>query len=589
MARSLRILLLCLAAALAPAYAAAPVKVLRTIFPTAETGFDPVIQRDLYSTQVCQALFETLYTYDYMARPVRLAPGAAAALPEISEDGRTYTIRLKKGILFAPDAAFGGKPRELTMADYVYAWKRLMDPKLASPHTWLLENKIVGLDELVAAGKKSGKYDVDGKVAGFELLDPYTLRLHLKQTDYNLGMVLSHTPTSAVAREVVEKYQDAQGQVMGNPVGTGPFYLVKNEWLRGARIVLEANPVYRHRVWDFEAADTPEDRKIAAEMRGKTLPAIGRVEIAVMLEDQSRLLSFQTGSTDVFWLDGPLSPKVLANGQLKPELAAKGVQLSRIPDPEISFYYWNGQDATLGGFSKEKIALRRAIAMAHNVDEEIRIVWNGEAKKLEYPIPPGVVGYDPDYRSINRYDPALANALLDRYGYKKGKDGWRRKPDGSPLVITYTARNESNGVQQTEMWRKTYNALGIRMEGQRMLFADILKADKQCKLQTRTNPWIADFPDGDNFMQLFYGPNIHQNNNSCFSHPEYDRLYAQTQKMRAGPERDRLYRKMARILEVNGAMLMGYARYRSMLAQPNVLGFKKHPILTQEWLYIDKK
>jgi oligopeptide transport system substrate-binding protein len=90
-------------------------------------------------------------------------------------------------------------------------------------------------------------------------------------------------------------------------------------------------------------------------------------------------------------------------------------------------------------------------------------------------------------------------------------------------------------------------------------------------------------------MQLFYGPNIHQNNNSCFSHPEYDRLYAQTQKMRAGPERDRLYRKMARILEVNGAMLMGYARYRSMLAQPNVLGFKKHPILTQEWLYIDKK
>jgi oligopeptide transport system substrate-binding protein len=297
-----------------------------------------------------------------------------------------------------------------------------------------------------------------------------------------------------VAREVVEKYQDAQGQVMGNPVGTGPFYLVKNEWVRGARIVLEANPVYRHRVWDFEAADTPEDRKIAAEMRGKTLPAIGRVEIAVMLEDQSRLLSFQTGSTDVFWLDGPLSPKVLANGQLKPELAAKGVQLSRIPDPEISFYYWNGQDATLGGFSKEKIALRRAIAMAHNVDEEIRIVWNGEAKKLEYPIPPGVVGYDPDYRSINRYDPALANALLDRYGYKKGKDGWRRKPDGSPLVITYTARNESNGVQQTEMWRKTYNALGIRMEGQRMLFADILKADKQCKLQTRTNPVDRRFP-----------------------------------------------------------------------------------------------
>ncbi|HEY5800184.1 MAG TPA: ABC transporter substrate-binding protein [Burkholderiaceae bacterium] len=564
-------------------------KVLHTIIPAAETGFDPAIERDLYSSQITQAMYEALYTYDYMARPVKLVPGAAAALPEISEDGKTYIIRLKKGVYFAPDPAFGGKRRELTMADFIYSWKRLLDPKLASPHAWLLENKIVGLDALAAEAKKTGKYNIDAKVAGFELLDPYTLRIHLAQTDFNLGMVLSHVPTAAVAREVVDKYADAQGHIMSHPVGTGPYMLVQNEWVRGSRVVLTANPEYRGMTWNFEAANTPEDQKIASEMKDKKLPAIGRIEIAVMVEDQSRLLSFQSGETDVFWLDGPLSPKALINGKLRPELAAKGVQLSRIPDPEISFYYWNMRDPILGGYSKEKIALRRAIAMAHNVDEEIRIVWNGEAQRLDYPIPPGVVGYDPNYRSINQYNPALANALLDKFGYKKGADGYRTLPDGKPLTIRYTARAETNGVLQTEMWRKSYNSIGIRMEGDRKIFSDILKAEKECKLMTRTNPWIADFPDGDNFMMLFYGPNIHQNNNGCFQHPEYDKLYAQTQKMRAGPERDKLYRKMARIIEVNAGMLMGYARYRSMLAQPTVLGFKKHPILTQEWMYIDKK
>ncbi len=236
---------------------------------------------------------------------------------------------------------------------------------------------------------------------------------------------------------------------------------------------------------------------------------------------------------------------------------------------------------------KEKIALRRAIAMAHNIDEEIAIVWNGQAKRLDYPIPPGVVGYDPHYKSLLQYNPVLANALLDKFGYKKGRDGWRTLPDGKPMVIHYTSRNEANGVLQAEVWRKTYNKLGIQMVNDRMLFTDIMQAEKLCKVQTRNFQWLADYPDGDNFMQLFYGPNVNQNNNGCYVDPVYDKLYAQSHAMPAGPERDALYRQMARRVEANGAALIGYARYRNMLAQPNVLGYKKHPILHQEWAYID--
>lgn len=568
-----------------PSAQGAPVKTLRYIFPAAETGFDPAVTRDLYSNHITQAIFDTLYTYDYLARPVQLAPMAAAALPEVSNDGKTYTVRLARGRSFTPDPAFKGRRRELTMADYVYSWKRLFDPRLASPHTWLLKDKVVGLDQLAADARKTGKFDYDAPVAGFELVDPYTLRIHLTRTDFNLGMILAHKPTAAVAREVVEAYADLNGAVNARPVGTGNYVLA--EWVRGSRIVLEKNPGNPGQLWDFKGNGTPNDARIIAQMKGKRMPQVERIEVSVMTEDQTRWLSFQSGAADLFWLDGPLAPKAMMKDKLRPELLAKGVQLSREVVPEITYYYWNMQDPVTGGFAKEKIALRRAIAMAHDIDEEMAIVLNGQAQRIDFPIPPGVVGHDPAYRSLIRHDPALANKLLDRYGYKKGKDGWRTLPDGKPLVLRYTSRSEASGVLLAELWRKTYNALGIRMENERMILSDLLQAERLCKVQTRNYQWLADYPDGDNFMQLHYGPNVHQNNASCLADPETDRLYAASRALPAGPGRDRLYHQMARRIEVLGAARVAYARYRNMLAQPAVLGYAKHPILHQEWIYID--
>ena len=562
-----------------------PNKVLRYVFIAPETNFDPAVARDLYSTHVIQSVYEALYAYDYMARPVKLMPLTAEALPEVSVDGLTYTIRLKKGIMFQPDPVFGGKKRELTMGDYVYSFKRLFDPKIASAHSWLFENKIVGFDELAAAAKKSGKFDYDANVAGFELVDKYTLRIRLKQPDFHLAMILAHPPTSAVAREVVEKYGDAQHQVLDKTIGTGPYQL--GEWVRGSRIVLNSFPDYRGFTWDFQAGSDPEDAKIVEKLKGKRMPQIGRIEISIMQEDQSRWLAFQNDEVDLFQLEGALAPRALKDGKLLPELVKKGVQLSRIVDPEISIVYWNMKDPVLGGLSKEKIALRRAIGMAHNTEEEIKIVWNGEAVPLQYPIPPGVVGYDPNYRSLLQYDLRVANGLLDKFGYKKGADGYRTLPDGKPLTVLYSARADGTGQHLSEMWKKTYDSINIRMTSERKLFPDLLKAEKECKITTRTMPWIADFPDGDNFMQLFYGKNIGQNNNGCVAIPEFDTMYAASQKMPHGPERDALYHKMARTMDVYSAQRIGYARYRNMLSQPRVIGFKKHPIMPADWMFFD--
>ena len=143
------------------------------------------------------------------------------------------------------------------------------------------------------------------------------------------------------------------------------------------------------------------------------------------------------------------------------------------------------------------------------------------------------------------------------------------------------------GRQQDELWNKALDSIGIRMDVQKDKFPELLKLEKQCKLMMRTASWIADYPDGDNFMQLLYSKNIHQSNNACANMPEYDKLYEQAIRMPAGPERDRIYHEMTRLIEAYTPWRLDIARYRNMLTQPHVLGFRKHPILHAEWKYID--
>ena len=555
-------------------------KVFHYQFPVAETGFDPAQVHDLYSNTVIEAMFEPLLTYDYLARPAKLAP-RAAALPEMSNAGRIYTFKITPGILFADDPAFKGKKRELVAEDYIFSIKRLADPKLHSPWRYLVEGKIAGLAAMIKAAEKSGKFDYSAKVPGLEALDKYTLKVTLEAPDFNYPYILAMPTFGAVAREVVEFYPT---DVNAHPVGTGPYFLEK--WARSSLITLSANPNYRGHVWNYTAQEAGDEVLVKA-MKGKVLPIIGKIEIAIMEEDQARLLAFQSGELDMFQLEGPLAPKVMNGRELKPEFAATGAKLSRIIDPEIQYPYFNMRDPVTGGTSKAKIALRRALSLAYSDEEEIRIVHNGQAEAIDYPVPPGVVGFLPNYRTVNRTNLPLANALLDKFGYKLGSDGYRQTPEGKPLVIRYTSRPDSLGRQQEEMWQKTFNSVKIRMESDKKKFPEILKAEKACQLQMRTNRWIADFPDGDNFMQLFYSKNIGQSNNSCTDIPEFDALYEKATILPAGPERDKLYIDMARLLEYYGSIHMSMARARNMVMQAHVMGYKKHPILLADWLYID--
>jgi len=559
-------------------------KVLRIPFLAAETNFDPVFVSDLYSNSVTMEIFEAPLTYDFLARPMKLKPQVAEAMPEVSADGLTYTIRLRKGVFYSDDPVFGGRKRELTAADFEFAIKRLVDPKSRSPNLWLIEDRIAGVREANERAKKDGKFDYKARIPGVEVVDRYTLRIRLDKPDYNFLYILAMPQLGGQAQEVVEKYGDDIG---AHPVGTGAYRLA--EWRRASRIVLEKNPNFREAYYDAEPpADDPVAQRLAQEMRGKRIPQIDRVEIAILEESQPRWLAFLNKELD--WTNTPLEFRNMAlpEGKLAPWLAARGVKHFPSVEPDLVYLYYNMKDPVFGGYTPEKVALRRAIALAYNIDEDVNLVRSGGAIATEGVLPPGVLGYDPAFTVGKRYDPAKAKALLDMFGYvDKNGDGWREMPDGSPLLFQYTTEPDTSSRLISELWKKDLEAVGIRMTISVAKWSENRKKSKLGKLQSWFLGWTADYPDGENFYQLLYGPNCGSSNDGCFQLPEYDATYEKAVNLPPGPERTALYGKLARIVAAYAPWLPTVHRRRDQMVQPWVLGWKKNAFLLEGLRYAD--
>ncbi|MCM2326974.1 MAG: ABC transporter substrate-binding protein [Lysobacter sp.] len=591
MNRAAAFLAACLACALAaagPASAAVERKVLRMAFRTAETGFDPQRIYDRYSVGICENLFEPLLTYDYLARPARLVPLTAEAIPEPEEGGTRYTFRIRPGILFADDPAFKGQRRELVAKDIEYSIKRFRDPRYASPYEWLFEHKIAGLDALAEAAKKTGRLDYDANVAGLEVRDRYTISFKLTEPDFNFLYILAMPNVVPVAREVIEAYGD---DTMAHPVGTGPFVL--KDWVRRSKIVLERNPNHRGYELDPRYADPADewDRRAIDALRGRRLPLLDRVEIYPIEEEQPRFLAFVNREHDILD-ETPFEfiDQVLPNGRLAPGLARQGVSVFREEQPEITYDVFNLDDPVVGGYGPEKVALRRAMVLAHDRGQEIFIVRKGQALAAQSPVPPGVVGYDAAFRASHQeHDPPRAKALLDMYGYlDRNGDGWRELPDGRPLLVDYkySAGSQANR-QLAELWSKSLAAIGVRIYANAVQFADLLNDKRVGKFQMAGSAWIADYPDAQNFLQLLYGPNTGQSNEARFRLAEFDRLYRLSQAVPDSPERNALYREMNRLILAYAPWRLGVHRVFNHLQYPWVKGYKKHPILYTNFKYLD--
>jgi oligopeptide transport system substrate-binding protein len=564
-----------------------PAKVLRTALIIAETGFDPQAAQDFYSNQINSAIFEPLYEYDYLARPHRIVPRAAEALPEISSDGLIWKIRIRKGVYFSDDPVFKGVKRELTAHDFVYALKRLYDPKVRSPNIFLVRGRIAGVDKAIEDAKGPGKLDYDREVEGIRALDRYTLQLKLAEPDYTYLPVLTATQTAAVAREVIEAYGDASSWAMANPVGTGPFKL--KEWRRAQRIVLEANPNYREETFPALPANADADARAAhAAMKGKRLPQVGRVEISVIEESNPRLLAFNSNELDLVDVPRDLVTRVLdSDNRLVSSYAKQGVTMQRSQEAGLAFFaYFNMNDPVVGGYTAEKIALRRALLMGYNPAELIQVGLQGQGIVANQPIPPEVPGYVAGIKNSTPYDPALARALLDKFGYKdRNGDGIRELPDGKPLVLSMGSAPTGENRIRDELWLKNMRDLGVRVEFMHQKWPDLVKMARAGQLQMWQVGWVA--TSADSYMELAYGPSGGQTNLSFFKNDQYDQLFLQSRRIRSDPERDKLYARMTEIIAGYAPMGGGIYRIESTLAKPWVRGYKKDSFRSQPWRFVD--
>jgi ABC-type transport system substrate-binding protein len=563
-------------------------KVFRYSFPIAETGFDPAQISDLYSATVLANILESPYEYDYLARPARIRPNLAEAMPEVSPDFRTFTFRLKRGVYFADDPAFGGKKREVTAADFVYSYKRYYDPRNKSPrYSSLAEEGVLGLEELRKKAEAGGKFDYDSEAQGLKALDRYTVQVKTAETRPRFILNLADVATlGIVAREVVEKYGE---HIMEHPVGTGPFML--HEWKRSSRITLVRNPGFRERLYEAEPpADDAAAQAIYARLKGKRLPMVDKVVVTIIDQQQPRWLSFLNNEQDFMErLQENFALQAVPGGKLAPNLAKRGIRASQTPLSDITMSYFNMEDPVVGGYTPEKVALRRAIALAINSEEEVRLARRGQAMVAQGFVMPNTASFDRNFRSeMGTFDRARAIALLDMYGYvDRDGDGYRELPDGGPLVLNYHTLGTEDYRERDELTKKNLDAIGIKINYIIGRWPEQLKAAQAGKLMMWSLGLSGSSPNSGPALEVAYGKSAGEQNLARFKNAKFDALYEKQSVLPDGPERDAVIRDAVRILVAYMPIKVRVHRIGTDLMQPWLFGYKRHPFAREFWSYVD--
>ena len=563
-------------------------KVLR-LASESETGFDPARVGDARSLRITSHIFETLLEFDPLARPVKLRPRTAAAMPEPlpGSDFRVWTVRLQPGILFTSHPAFGAKPRELVAADYAYSIKRLADPATKSPGWSSLEQ--AGISGLAAlrreAVDRKTPFDFDRALPGLQVLDRHTLRFQLDAGRPRFPQWLAQSAMAAVAREVI----DATGELsMQTPVGTGPFVLA--EWRRSSRIVLVRNPQYRSVLYHAEpAADDAEGQAILARLKGRRLPMVDRVEVAIIEEKQPTWLSFLNAESDWVELPDAFMPVAMPGGTLAQHLARRGMRAERVVLPSTYYTMFNMEHPLVGGYTPERVAFRRAVGLAIDVDREISLLRHGAAVAAQSPVAVHLSGYIPGWRSeMSDYSTARARALLELYGWRdRDGDGWRETPEGQPLELEMATQPSQEMRQFDELMKRDMRAIGLKVVFRAATWPEQYKAARAGKLMLWSVSGRASAPDGIEGLLRYDGAAAGGVNLSRFNLPQMNQTIARLLALPDGPEREATF-ELAKRLTV---AWMPY-KLRTHLAatamwQPWLVGYRR-PLFWNNWFeYVD--
>lgn len=550
--------------------------VLRVAIREKFKTLDPAQAQDYYSGIVTKRAYEGLVQYHYLKRPYEIIPSLAESLPQISKDRLTYTFKIKPGVHFQNDSCFkGGKGREIKASDFVYSFKRLADPSVSSPGWWILDGKIKGLNQW--REKAENPLKKEDPIEGLKAIDDHTLQIVLTKPSPVFLHVLTMPYASVVAKEAVDFY----GQDFArHPVGTGPFQL---DYYSQNQLVWVKNPTYHSETYPSEGEPEDKKRGLLADA-GKALPFLDKIVDDFIVEDQPAWLNFMQGNHDYLMRIPKDNEGTVFSKNKKPrkEMRDKGIDVQVTPAIEFSYIAFNMEDPVVGG-TKNKL-LRQAISLAYDEAPIIETFYFGMAIRAESPIPPGVFGYDPNYRNPYRhYNLSKARALLAKAGHPEGK--------GIPELV-YDAGGSPDMRQIGEYFQRTVALLGIKVKLNIGTFPQFLNRIKKKQAQVWSLNWLLDYPDAENVWALFYSKNESPGSNSTnFKNSEYDKLYEKMITLADGPKKQQIFQKMRKIVAEEVPLIVTVHRPETRLVHSWTHNVKIHAFEhnIEKYIRVDSK
>ena len=506
-------------------------KVLITANEAEIKGFDPAQADDFYSTREIAKVYDGLLEYHYLKRPYKLVPNLATAMPTVSADGCVYTFTIKEGVKFHDNACFpGGKGRTLVAEDFVYTIKRVADTKVHSSWFSLLAGKIKGLDAWRHKYTEAAQADYTEAVEGVKAVDQHTLQLTLTQPWPQFLYILTMNFCYVVPHEAVQYYG---AEFLNHPVGTGPFTLQAFKPQLN-KLVYHKNPTFRDKRFPNEAAEVYQHLLADA---GKKLPLVDKIITHILPEEQPRWLKFQQGTIDVVNVAGDnIALEVVRGDGLTPQLQEKGIQLFLEPEQSTSFFMINNNHVLF----KDNIQLRQALSIAFDRQRYNELFHNGTAVLAQSIVPPGLSGYQKDYiNPYNTYDLVKAKQLLAAAGFPEGK--------GLPTIILDVNATTSNR-QKGEFFQKCMERIGVTIKVVPNIFPELIKKINQKKTMMHALSWSSDYPDAENFLQLFYKSDQNVGVGANFNNAAYNTLYEQAASMQPSDARTALYEQLNRMV-----------------------------------------
>jgi ABC-type transport system substrate-binding protein len=523
-------------------------KVLNLVSSAEIKGFDPIMADDLYSGREISKIYEGLLQYHWLKVPYELMPNLAESMPTISKDGKTYTFKLRSGVKFQDDAAFpGGKGRELEAKDFVYSIKRLADSHNQATGWWVLDGKLAGLNEWRDKNGKLPASNYDEEVEGIKVIDKYSFQFKLAKVFPQFMYSLAMPFTYVVAREVVEKYGK---EFINHPVGTGPFILPLFD--QGKKITYVKNPTFREKFYPSEAS---EEYKGLLKDAGKRLPLVDKVVVNIMTETQPAWLKLNKGEVDYLGIPKDNFASAIKDNKLAPDLEAKGISLEIAPQLDVTYTGFNYENKLF-----HNVKLRKAMFMAYDEDKANALFYNSTAFSAQSIVPPGVAGNDKNYKNPNKgLKLEEAKKMLAEAGYPNGK--------GLP-EIKYDYPDSTTSRQIAEYFQKQMEQIGVKIKLSASPWPEFQARVKKKSIEMFGLAWSADYPDAENFLQLFYGPNKSPGaNGTNYDNPQFNKEFEAAVQMQDSPERTARYTKLNKFLAEEAVSLFGLHRQAYTLKQ----------------------